>query len=130
MSCSLSSIQKRFFHNRNCDIVYTFSTIQIWKRSVPTTAKVFTTGNSQAVRLPKAFRLDTTEVWISRNSVTGVITLKPKDVDQRKRNIDELFRLIAEGPSNEDFVPPRTIGQSRDPFSDEATPALSKRRKS
>ena len=94
-----------------------------------TTAKVFTTGNSQAVRLPKAFRLDTTEVWISRNAVTGVITLKPKDVDQRKRNIDELFRLIAENPSNEDFVPPRLVGESRDPFADEAVPAPSKRRK-
>ena len=94
------------------------------------TAKVFTTGNSQAVRLPKAFRLDTTEVWISRNAVTGVITLKPKDVDQRKRNIDGLFLLTAESPSNEDFVPPRTIGQSRDPFADEAAAALSKRRKS
>ena len=99
---------------------------------MPTTAKVFTTGNSQAVRLPKAFRLDTTEVWIYRNAVTGVITLRPKDVDQRKRNIDELFRLIAENPSFDDFVPPRTMGQSRDPFADEAAlaPAPSKRRKS
>ncbi len=95
-----------------------------------TTAKVFTTGNSQAVRLPKAFRLDTSEVWISRNAVTGVITLKPKDVDQRKRNIDELFRLIAENPSAEDFVPPRSVGESRDPFADEGGPAPSKRRKS
>ena len=96
---------------------------------MPATAKVFVTGNSQAVRLPKAFRLDTTEVWISRNSVTGVITLKPKVVDQRKRNIEELFRLIAENPSNEDFVPPRTLGESRDPFEDEAVPTPSKRRK-
>ena len=97
---------------------------------MPATAKVFTTGNSQAVRLPKAFRLDTTEVWISRNAVTGVITLKPKDVDQRKRNIDEMFRLIAANPSNEDFAPPRTMAESRDPFADEAAPAPSKRRKS
>ena len=97
---------------------------------MPTTAKVFITGNSQAVRLPKAFRLDTTEVWISRDSVTGVITLKPKDVDQRKRNIDELFRLIASSPSLEDFVPPRTMAESRDPFAEVAAPAVSKRRKS
>ena len=106
-----------------------FQRYKSWRNYTPATAKVFTTGNSQAVRLPKAFRLDTTEVWISRNSVTGVITLKPKDVDQRKRNIDELFRLIAENPSNEDFVPPRTIADSRDPFGDEAVPTLSKRRK-
>ena len=97
---------------------------------MPTTAKVFTTGNSQAVPLPKAFRLDTTEVWISRNAVTGVITLEPKNVDQRKRNIYELFRLIAENPSNEDFVPPRTMAESRDPFAQEAAPVPAKRRKS
>lgn len=96
---------------------------------MPTTAKVFTTGNSQAVPLPKAFRLDTTEVWISRNAVTGLITLKPKNVDQRKCNIEELFRLIAENPSSEDFVPPRTMAESRDPFAQEAAPVPAKRRK-
>ena len=31
------------------------------------TAKVLTTGNRQAVRLPKAFRIDSREVWITRN---------------------------------------------------------------
>lgn len=40
-------------------------------------AKVFSTGNSQAVRLPKALRVDVREVWISRNEHTGEITLKP-----------------------------------------------------
>ncbi|MFN5810713.1 MAG: antitoxin, partial [Burkholderiales bacterium] len=43
------------------------------------TAKVFTNGNSQAIRLPKAFRVDVDEMWIARNEVTGEITLKPKD---------------------------------------------------
>jgi len=33
------------------------------------TAKVFTTGNSQAVRLPKAFRVDAAEMWITKNDV-------------------------------------------------------------
>ena len=33
------------------------------------TAKVFTTGRSQAVRLPKAFRFDTDEVKIGRAHV-------------------------------------------------------------
>jgi antitoxin VapB len=42
------------------------------------TAKVFTNGNSQAIRLPKAFRVDVDEMWIARNEVTGEITLKPK----------------------------------------------------
>ena len=34
-------------------------------------AKVFTTGNSQAVRLPKAFRVSAREMWISKNEMTG-----------------------------------------------------------
>jgi antitoxin VapB len=32
-----------------------------------TIAKVFTSGNSQAIRLPKEFRLDTREVYIYRS---------------------------------------------------------------
>ena len=36
------------------------------KRGVAETAKVFTHGGSQAVRLPKAFRFDETEVTIRR----------------------------------------------------------------
>ncbi len=39
------------------------------------TAKIFKHGNSQAVRLPKEFRLDGTEVEISR--VGQVLILRP-----------------------------------------------------
>ena len=42
-----------------------------------TTAKVFRSGNSQAVRLPKEFHLDASEVYIRR--VGGVLILLPKD---------------------------------------------------
>ena len=42
----------------------------------PTTAKVFTTGRSQAVRLPKAFRFDTAEVTIEK--VGDAVVLRPK----------------------------------------------------
>ena len=70
-------------------------------------AKVFSTGNSQAVRLPKAFRLDVPEVWLSKDAVTGTITLRPKDDEQRKKNLAELFSLIREQPFTEDFIPPR-----------------------
>jgi antitoxin VapB len=41
-------------------------------------AKVFTIGSSQAIRLPKAYRVDTREMWISKNAATGEITLRPK----------------------------------------------------
>jgi antitoxin VapB len=40
------------------------------------TAKVFTTGRSQAVRLPKAFRFDTDEVTIEK--IGNAVILRPK----------------------------------------------------
>ncbi|SMN15660.1 VapB protein (antitoxin to VapC) [uncultured Candidatus Thioglobus sp.] len=42
-------------------------------------AKVFQSGNSQAVRLPKAMRFDVDEVEIKK--VGGSIVLTPKKVD-------------------------------------------------
>ena len=90
------------------------------------TAKVFTTGNSQAIRLPKAFRVDVPEVWISKDDISGVITLRPKDEDQRKKNLDELFRLIREQPFTGDFIPPRDDEIRPDPFADWEAPAPSK----
>jgi len=41
-------------------------------------AKIFTTGRSQAVRLPAAFRFDTEEVFIRRDSRTGDVILSRK----------------------------------------------------
>ena len=87
-----------------------------------TTAKVFNTGNSQAVRLPKAFRVNVAEMWIAKNEVTGEITLKPKDEDQRKRNLAELLRLIKENPFTEDFIPPRDDSWRPSPFADWVEP--------
>lgn len=40
------------------------------------TAKVFTTGRSQAVRLPKAYRFDTKEVTVERQG--NAVILRPK----------------------------------------------------
>lgn len=82
------------------------------------TAKVFTTGNSQAIRLPKAFRIQGSEVWISKDDASGVITLRPKDDDQHKKNLEELFRLIREQPFTEEFIPPRSQESRPDPFAD------------
>ena len=39
-------------------------------------AKIFTTGRSQAVRLPKAYRFDTAEVFIERKG--DQVVLRPK----------------------------------------------------
>jgi len=85
---------------------------------VEVVAKVFRTGNSQAVRLPKAFRLDVPEVWLSKDEVTGAITMRPKNDDQRNRNLEELFRLIREQPFTEDFIPPRDDEYRPTPFED------------
>ncbi len=44
--------------------------------ATPSVAKVFTTGRSQAVRLPKEFRFDTKEVTIERQG--NAVVLRPK----------------------------------------------------
>lgn len=66
-----------------------------------TTAKVFHSGHSQAVRLPKAFRLVGDEVWISKNETTGEIILTPKKATSE---IDALFELIASAEIPEAFM--------------------------
>ncbi len=86
------------------------------------TARVFITGNSQAVRLPKAFRVNTREMWITKNEVTGEIVLRPKDDDQRQRNLEKLFKMIEEDPFTEDFIPERPITESRNPLTEWAEP--------
>ncbi|MEO8020482.1 AbrB/MazE/SpoVT family DNA-binding domain-containing protein [Polaromonas sp.] len=86
-----------------------------------TTAKVFTTGNSQAVRLPKAFRVTTSEMWITKNDVTGEITLKPKEnEEQRKHNLEKLFKMIADDPLPDDFLSDATRHNepARNPFAE------------
>ena len=93
------------------------------------TAKVFSTGNSQAVRLPKAFRVTVEEMWIARNEVTGEITLKPKDTEKlRRQRLDALMAAIAENPMPSSFLSDtsRQNDSPRNPFEDWAdTPAKS-----
>jgi antitoxin VapB len=42
------------------------------------TAKLFTTGRSQAVRLPREYRFEGREVYIRRDPVTGDVVLSRK----------------------------------------------------
>ncbi len=49
--------------------------------ATPDVAKVFTTGRSQAVRLPKAYRFDTAEVLIERQG--DAVILRPKPANKR-----------------------------------------------
>lgn len=89
------------------------------------TAKVFSTGNSQAVRLPKAFRVNVREMWIARNEQTGEITLSPKpDADALQAFLAELRSL----PPSDEFVPPRDDAARPDPLADWPAPAHKKRR--
>ena len=41
-------------------------------------AKLFMTGQSQAVRLPKEFRFEGSEVEIRRDELTGEVILRPR----------------------------------------------------
>lgn len=58
-----------------------------------TTAKVFQSGNSQAVRLPKEFRFDSTEVDIFRRGTEVVLR-------ERRGSLAEAFELLADLPDN------------------------------
>ena len=91
------------------------------------TAKVFTNGHSQAIRLPKAFRVDVDEMWIARNEVPGEITLKPKDTEAlRNRRLDALMAAIAENPLPDNFLSDasRQNNPPKNPFAEwEDTPA-------
>jgi glyoxylate/hydroxypyruvate reductase A len=82
-------------------------------------AKVFTNGNSQAVRLPKPFRLETSEVWISRDAQTGDIILRPKPSEaERQAQLAEflastrvLVNLLPLTPQTENLLNKTTLSQ-------------------
>lgn len=93
------------------------------------TAKVFTNGHSQAIRLPKAFRVDVDEMWIARNELTGEITLKPKDTETlRQRRLDALMAAIAENPLPDNFLSDasRINNPPKNPFAEWEDPSAPK----
>jgi antitoxin VapB len=59
------------------------------------TAKIFKSGNSQAVRLPKQFNFDVSEVEIFRRGDEIVLRKKP-------RNLARVFELLTE--LSDDFM--------------------------
>ena len=76
------------------------------------TAKVFKTGRSQAVRLPKAFQFDVPEVFIRRDDVTGEVILSTKDPSEVawKRLLKEIETLSEEERNQ---FPERSVINSR-----------------
>ena len=71
-----------------------------------TTAKVFRSGNSQAVRLPKEFRFKGKEVEILRRG--GEVILREKD-----RTLARAFHLLASLPDDFDVPGRREPPQKR-----------------
>jgi antitoxin VapB len=82
------------------------------------TAKIFITGRSQAVRLPREYRFEGSEVYIRRDPSTGDVVLS-----RRPESWDGFFALDATTQVPVDFMDnaDRNQGlQDRDPFSDHA----------
>lgn len=78
------------------------------------TAKLFTTGRSQAVRLPMEFRFEGKEVLVRRDPETGDVILSRKPDWW-----DGLFELYGKGDAAGDFMGPADRDQppqDRDPF--------------
>ncbi len=66
------------------------------------TAKLFINGRSQAVRLPKEFRFQGTEVYIRRDPDTGEVVLSPKPTSWQ-----EFFALADRTEIPADFMADR-----------------------
>ena len=69
------------------------------------TAKIFMTGRSQAVRLPKEFRFESDEVRIRKEGNAVILESLPEDwswLDTIVRRIDEDFlEAMAEKPEDQ-----------------------------
>ena len=79
-------------------------------------AKIFKTGRSQAVRLPKEFRFEGNEVYIRRDPKSGDVVLS-----RRPDSWDELFAMDTLSIVPADFMSAADRQQGahdRDPFSD------------
>ena len=66
-----------------------------FKRGNMDTAKIFKSGNSQAVRLPKAYQFDVSEVQIFRRGDEIVLRRKPQ-------NLARAFEILTE--MSDDFM--------------------------
>ena len=80
------------------------------------TAKLFTTGRSQAVRLPMEFRFEGSEVFVRRDPKTGDVILSRKP-----DSWDGLFALYDKGDVPDDYMglaDREQRPQDRDPFKD------------
>jgi len=91
------------------------------KRGVAETAKIFTHGGSQAVRLPKAFRFEGKEVRIRKDG--DAVVLEPVDDKPQRPHTPEQWaafwaRIDAIGDPPEPFPdpPPQGIAKPVEPW--------------
>ncbi len=80
------------------------------------TTRVFTNGNSQAVRLPKEFRFTGTEVFIRKDAATGDVVLS---AHASAGSWADFFKLRARTRIPEDFLSDRPLNEiklARDPY--------------
>lgn len=78
------------------------------------TAKLFTIGHCQAVRLPKEFRFEGKEVFVRRDPKTGDVILSSKPASW-----DGLFALYGKDGLSDNCMEPAERDQrpqDRDPF--------------
>jgi len=77
------------------------------------TAKLFASGRSQAVRLPKEFRFEGREVFIRRNPLTDEVILTPKP-----ESWTAFVDMVDKGGVPEDFMSDReqSLNLERDLF--------------
>ena len=75
------------------------------------TAKIFTTGRSQAVRLPLEFRFDVPEVFIRHDPTTGDVVLSRKPSSWQG-----LLDAVALNASEDLLIERRQTIARRDPF--------------
>jgi antitoxin VapB len=75
------------------------------------TAKIFTNGRSQAVRLPLEYRFDTAEVFIRRNPISGDVILSKKPNEWQG-----LIDAVMQNSDDELLETRARTKQRRDPF--------------
>lgn len=93
------------------------------------TTRIFNNGNSQAVRLPKQFRLEASEVFIRKDAASGDIVLSMRPASG---SWAEFFALRAKTRMPADFLAGRSLNKvepGRDPFAvvKRAKPSLKRR---
>ena len=84
---------------------------KVTEEKMTSTAKIFTTGRSQAVRLPLEFRFDVPEVFIRHDPTTGDVVLSRKPSDWQG-----LLHAVALNASEDLLIERRQTSARRDPF--------------